>query len=308
MSTDVVIISLDLGPLRVPLMTEHNSVLRPLMQLKSKNIVDVTLVYPNEQGQIEPISVINALRHNTYLVATGHVSNVTGTRQDVGAIFRAVKQAMPHVLTLCDCAQSVGYVVLNMASDCIDFVAFPTHKGLHGIQGCGVLVFSNKTPPLPIVYGGTGSQSNNLLQPNTIPDGLEAGTPNCPAILATNASVSWWATNHKANSHKLQNLQKRLLDGLRSLPNVKVYSDQNASGIVAFNVKSWDSSVVADYLTERHDVATRSGLHCAPLMHKYLGTLSSGVVRASLGIDNTIQQVDSFVQYIADICQKDALQ
>ena len=284
--------------------TEHNSVLRPLMHLKNKKVIDVSVVYPDNNGQIPPQKVIDALRHNTYMVAINHVSNVTGTRQDVGTIFRAVKQVKSDVLTLCDCAQSVGYVMLDMASDKIDFVAFPTHKGLHGIQGCGVLVFANKTPPHPIVYGGTGSQSNNLLQPSTLPDGLESGTLNTPAILGANASISWWAANHKSNAQYLQKLQQRLLDGLACIPNVTVYSQTNASGIVAFNVKNWDSSVVGDYLSQNHDVATRSGLHCAPLMHKHLGTLNTGVVRASLSISNTTDEVDLFLSAIDDLAQK----
>ena len=278
------------------------------MQLKNKGIVDVSVVYPSPTGQINVQSVVDAMRPNTYMVAINHVSNVTGTKQQVGKISRAVKQLKNDVLVLCDCAQSVGYVVLDMASDGIDMIAFPTHKGLHGIQGCGVLVFDNKTPPRPVVFGGTGSQSNNLLQPNTLPDGLESGTLNTPAILGANSAIKWWATNHKNNSAKLRKLQKSLLDGLQNIPDVKVYSNANESGIVAFNVKGWDSGVVADYLAQNHDVATRAGLHCAPLMHKHLGTLDQGIVRASLGVSNTQTEVDTFLQIVADLSQKDTIQ
>lgn len=288
--------------------TEHNSVLRPLMQLKNRGIVDVSVVYPNENGQVTPQSVIDALRPNTYLVAINNASNVTGTKQQIGVISHAVKQVKSDTLVLCDCAQSVGYVVLDMAKNGIDMMAFPTHKGLHGVQGCGVLVFDNKVHPLPVVYGGTGSQSNSLLQPNTAPDGLESGTLNTPAIMGANAAIRWWAANHKSNAAKLRQLQKNLLAGLNSLPNIQVYSQPNDSGIVAFNVKDWDSSVVADYLANNHDIATRAGLHCAPLMHKYLGTLRTGVVRASLGVDNTAADVTSFLNFVEDICKKDTLQ
>ena len=288
--------------------TEHNSVLRPLMQLKNKGIVDVSVVYPNTEGLITPQSVADAVRPSTYLVAVNNVSNVTGTRQRVGAISHAVKRVKKDVLVLCDCAQSVGYVVLDMEKDGIDMMAFPTHKGLHGVQGCGVLVFSNRVHPLPVVFGGTGSQSNSLLQPNTLPDGLEAGTLNAPAILGANAAIRWWAANHKSNASKLVQLQQRLLEGLSSLPQVTVYSKPNQSGIVAFNVKNWDSAVVADYLSTNHDVATRAGLHCAPLMHKYLQTLVTGVVRASLAVDNTQSQVDSFVNFVEGLSKKDTLQ
>lgn len=288
--------------------TEHNSVLRPLMQLKSKGIVDVSVIYPNEHGQVVPQSVVDALRPNTYLVTVNNVSNVTGTRQQIGAISHAVKQEKKDVLVLCDCAQSVGYVVLDMAKDGIDMMAFPTHKGLHGVQGCGVLVFSNRVHPLPVVFGGTGSQSNSLLQPKSLPDGLESGTLNTPAILGANAAIRWWATNHKSNASKLVQLQQSLLDKLSTLPQVRVYSQPNQSGIVAFNVKNWDSAVVADYLSTHHDAATRAGLHCAPLMHKYLKTLGRGVVRASLAVDNTLSQVDSFVNFVEDLCKKDCLQ
>ncbi|MBR2974212.1 MAG: aminotransferase class V-fold PLP-dependent enzyme, partial [Clostridia bacterium] len=283
--------------------TEHNSVLRPLAQLQRRGIVDVSVVRPQENGQIHPQSLINALRPNTYMVAINHTSNVTGTMQQVGKLSRAVKQVKDDVLILCDCAQAVGYTLVDMTKDRLDMVAFPTHKGLHGIQGCGVLVFDTSKPPRPVVYGGTGSESNSIFQPTSLPEGLESDTLNMPAILVANAAVSWWVKGFEEGSRHIKSLQKRLLDGLKSIPSATIYSQPNDNGIVAFNVASLDSGVVGDVLSQRYGICTRTGLHCAPLMHQHLGTLSTGVVRASLAFDSKAQEVDALLEAVDSIAR-----
>lgn len=267
--------------------TEHNSVLRPLNQLYRRGHIQLTVVTPRADGKIYADDVISSIRPNTYMTVFCHTSNVTGTKQDVATLCKAVKYARPDIITLLDCAQSVGYSTIDMKNFAADMVAIPAHKGLHGMQGCGVLCFSESAKPRPITFGGTGTDSNNLLQPDTLPDGLEAGTLNCPSILALYAAIEWWADAHKKYLSEMSNQLQLLIDGLQTINGVSVYSQLNQSGIVAFNIKGYDSSIIADILNQKYDIAVRGGVQCAPLMHKWLGTSEQGVVRVSLGCDNT---------------------
>lgn len=268
--------------------TEHNSVLRPVMQLKKKGYVEVSVAEPNENGQITANEIERLLRPDTYLICVSHASNVNGAAQKISDIGSLARRR--NVKLLVDCAQSMGYFPLDMLKSSVDMVAIAAHKGLHAMQGAGALVFSQKATPRPIVFGGTGTESNLYYQPTTIPDSLEAGTLPCPAILAMNAGIDWWLANWKENRDNIVEMQQTILDGLQYIHGVKIYSQANRSGIVAFNVGNRDSTEISDILAERYDIAVRGGLQCAPLMHKYLGTTEQGVVRASVSCVTTKQE------------------
>ena len=268
--------------------TEHNSVLRPVMQLKKKGYVEVSIAQPDENGQITAEEIERLIRPDTYLICVSHASNVTGTAQkltDIGALARR-----KNIKFLVDCAQSIGYFPLDMSKCNVDMVAIGAHKGLHAMQGAGALIFNERAIPRPISYGGTGSESHLYYQPETIPDSLESGTLPCPAILAMNAGVDWWLKNWKQNRDNIVEMQTTILNGLKTVRNVTVYSRENKSGIVAFNIGKRDSAEVSDILSEQYDIAVRGGLQCAPLMHKYLGTLDQGIVRASVSCVTTLQE------------------
>lgn len=281
--------------------TEHNSVLRPVMQLKKRGYVEVTIVPPDENGQVTLESVQRAWRKDTFLLCVSHTSNVTGTRQNLSGLGSFVRQNNGYFLA--DCAQSVGYSTLDMESNCIDMVAIGAHKGLHAMQGAGALIFGKRITPNPITFGGTGSESQLYLQPTTIPDGLEAGTLPIPAILSMGAGVEWWVKNWKNSDAHIAEMQQTILDGLRQISDVKVYSEQNKSGIVAFNVGNADSNAVADML-QNSDITVRGGLQCSPLMHKHLGTFEQGVVRASVSCVTTKQECFSLLNAVDAICKK----
>ena len=260
--------------------TEHNSVLRPVMQLKKKGYVEVSVAQPNSAGMITAEEIERCLRPNTYLVCVSHASNVTGTAQNVDEIGLVCRRR--NVKLLVDCAQSIGYFALDMAKANVDMVAIAAHKGLHAMQGAGALIFGKRAIPRPINYGGTGTESHLYYQPNTVPDCLESGTLPCPAILAMNAGLDWWLANWKHNRETVVEMQRTILEGLQKIHGVTIYSQPNKSGIVAFNIGKRDSTEISDLLAEKYDVAVRGGLQCAPLMHRYLGTFEQGVVRASV--------------------------
>lgn len=260
--------------------TEHNSVLRPVMQLKKKGYVEVSVAQPNENGEITAEEIERLIRPDTYLVCVSHASNVTGTAQNITDIGKVTKRR--NLKLLVDCAQSIGYFPLDMAKCNADMVAIAAHKGLHAMQGAGALIFNKRCIPRPIMFGGTGTESHLYYQPSTVPDCLESGTLPCPAILAMGAGLDWWLRNWKQNRENVTEMQSTILNGLKKIPGVTVYSRPNCSGIVAFNIGKRDSAEIMDLLAERYDVAVRGGLQCAPLMHKYLGTSEQGVVRASV--------------------------
>lgn len=279
--------------------TEHNSVLRPVMQLKNKGIVDFSVVQPDHTGQITVESLQKALRKDTYMLIINQASNVTGMAQnlrDIGAFARS-----NNLLFLCDCAQSMGYFPTDMVKNNIDLLAIAGHKGLHAMQGVGALIFNNRTIPRPIKFGGTGTESHNLSQPTTLPDGLESGTPASANILSLGAGIDWWLDTYKQSAENVAYCQRLLLDGLQAIPNVKLYSTANKSGIVAFNVGEMDSNVVCDHLADKYNVITRGGLHCAPLMHQYLGTTNQGIVRASVSCVTTKQDCFALLNAIQNL-------
>lgn len=268
--------------------TEHNSVLRPIMQLKKQGFAEVDVVYPDGDGQITLNAVQKVWRDDTKMLCVSHASNVTGTRQNLKDLGRFVHYN--NALFLVDCAQSTGYFALDMRKLDVDLVALGAHKGLHAMQGAGALIFTKNSTPLPITFGGTGTESHRFYQPTTVPDGLESGTLPTPAIMAMNAGLDWWIENWKQNGENVDTMQRLICDGLCSIPNVKVYSNQNKSGIVAFNVGNADSNFVADKLSNDCDIVVRGGLQCAPLMHKHLKTTVQGVVRASVSCVTTKQE------------------
>lgn len=281
---------------------EHNSVLRPVMQLKRKGYVEVSVVSPNENGEITIEDIARLIRRDTYMLCVNHVSNVTGKYQNIEEIGAYARKR--NLILLVDCAQSAGYVPLDMTKRYVDLVAVAGHKGLHGIQGAGALIFNNRAVPRPITFGGTGTESHLYYQPNTVPDCLESGTLPTPAIMAMSAGIDYWLDNWKANRENIIETQQIILDGLNKIEGVKLYSQSNLSGVIAFNVRNKDSNEVADILSQEYDIAVRGGLQCAPLMHKWLGTLEQGVVRASVSCVTTKEECHAFIDAIEQIANE----
>ena len=277
---------------------EHNSVLRPLYYLKNSGQITLTIVEPIKN---EPFykTIANAVKDDTYLVAVNGASNVTGEVIDIYSLGRLLKNT--GVLFLVDGAQILGHVDFDMQDARVDMLAVAGHKGLGGILGSGALILSDKTDLNPIKHGGTGSETFNLSQPTCYPERLEAGTLNLPAIASLGEAVSFTYKNAERFGQLLSNRLKRVLSVLRNLKNVTVYSDVNPCGIVAFNVNGFDSNEIAELLSTRYDIAVRGGYHCAPLMHLYLKTENTGVVRASLSAQNTPSEINAFLTAVTEL-------
>ena len=284
---------------------EHNSVLRPLYALKSRGEVSFTVVNPCDTGAVTAGAIERAIRPDTYLVVVNHVSNVTGAIAPVTEIGRVCRRR--NVLFLTDGAQSGGYVDVDMDEMNIDMLTIAPHKGLHAPQGVGVLLVGNRAKAVlhPVRYGGTGTSSDELSQPADFPDGFETGTLPTPAIAGLCAAIGRCERDKRKDREIVNELSLRLRRGLKRIDGVEILSPENAlSGITAFNTGDYDSGEVADILSSEYDICVRAGLHCAPLAHRYLGTLGRGAVRVSLGYDNTLREVDFFLRAVAEIAGK----
>lgn len=269
---------------------EHNSVLRPLFKMKKDGAINLTVLPRDENGRIR-ISDIEQIASNADCFVFGGACNVTGAINDVERIGKIAKK---HGVTLIvDGAQSVPYIDTDMSRDNIAILACPGHKGLHGVQGTGFLIVRNDVSLKPLLYGGTGTFSDDLYPQIETPDSFEAGTQFSGGIACLHKAAQWTFENIEESRKNIVRLSKNLIYGLNTL-GVKVYTRDVDVGVVAFNFGTLDSSLVADRLND-FDICVRGGLHCAPLVHKSLGTLSQGAVRVSFGCDNTQKELTYFL-------------
>ncbi len=280
---------------------EHNSVLRPLHALKNKGLIELDIVYPEEDKPLA-CSIKDKIKPNTYLIVTTAVSNVTGLELPLAEIGAVAKDA--DALFLVDGAQGGGHIPLNISKLNIHMLALAGHKGLYGIMGSGALILNDDVDLEPLLYGGTGSESFNLNQPSVYPERLEAGTLNLPAIAALDEGVKFIFGNMKNFGTHLLTATENLIDGIKSIPSAVCYSQPNRAGICAFKLKNLASNEVADILNSEYDVAVRGGLHCAPLTHKYLNTDDEGLVRASLAVQNSAREINYFVSALEKIARR----
>lgn len=284
----------------VTTVTEHNSVLRPLNRLLSQGTIkEVRYAKPNKNGETGADEIRALTDENTRLIVVNHMSNVNGALADVHAIGQFAKQK--NIPFLVDAAQSAGHKRINVVQDNISMLACAGHKGLHGSQGTGFLLLSEKLDLEPIKYGGTGTSSDSLIQPTTPPEGLESGTLNSAGIIGLGAAARWTYENFETINRHVSYLSSQMLYGLSRLPRIKIYT-KAVSGVISFNFEDVDSSEVADYLND-NDIAVRSGLHCAPLMHGFLGTLEQGTVRISIDYNNNAYHVGRTLEVLEKFCR-----
>ena len=279
---------------------EHNSVLRPLFELKRRGDISLTVLTPSADGTVSAEDVKQAIRRSTAMVAVTHVSNVTGVCQPVAEIGAVCRKN--NVIFLVDAAQSAGLCDINVQADKIDILAVPAHKGLHSLPGAGALILSERASLYPTVFGGTGTASDSLMQPVSVPDGFEAGTLNLPAIAAMGRALDLALRQKSQRRHALEQVSTRLYRQLAALPQIKLYSPPvSPAGIISFNVRGRDSEEVCSILSERYGICVRGGLHCAPLCHKALSTSVRGAVRISPAFNNTPKEADAVAAAVKNI-------
>jgi len=277
---------------------DHNAVLRPVHMLERTRGVEVRRLEGDPHGALDLEAARRAL-DGARLLAVNHVSNVLGTILPLRALAALAHEAGAMVLV--DAAQSAGHVPTDLASDGADLVAVTGHKGLLGPQGTGGLWVREGIDVDPLLCGGTGGNSTLREMPLAMPDHLEAGTPNAPGIAGLLAGIEHLTTEGIAILHAREaELKARLRAGLEGIRGVRVLSPAAPDGAaVVTMVSSWmDPASLATELDRRYDVQTRPGLHCAPEVHRILGTLETGALRLSLGWASTGEDVDRAIHAV----------
>ncbi len=277
---------------------EHNSVLRPLYELERQKLI--TLDVFDTHGKKIDLKEFGDHAKNADIIVVGGACNVTGVTADLYKIGRIAKRS--NAMFIVDGAQSVPAISTDILGCGIDMLACPGHKGLHGVQGTGFLIFKKSLSPKPLLVGGTGTFSSSVYQPPQIPDGLEAGTQFAGGIYALSEGAKWSFTHIAETRKNYSILTQTALYNLKTL-DCTLYSDETATGVIAFNVGDTDSSFIAEQLDD-FGIAVRSGLHCAPLVHKALGTQDQGAVRISFGVESTMKDLTYFCKCLEKIIRK----
>ena len=282
---------------------EHNSVARPPEHLKDEG-VEVTKIRADLENGVDPDAVEAAIKDNTKLVVMTHISNVTGTVNDIAAIGDVCRR---HGVTfLVDAAQSAGVRPIDVQAMKIDMLAFPGHKCLYGPQGTGGLYISPEVDLRPLLTGGTGTQSELLHQPVSRPERYESGTLNVPGLAGLARGVDFiLKTGVDAIEEKEYELTARLISGIRQYDNITIWGPQtakNRAAVLSITIDGYEPQDISIYLDQIFDIAVRSGLHCAPYAHETLGTLDKGgTVRISPGYFTTEEEIDACIEAIGII-------
>lgn len=285
----------------VSTMLEHNSVLRPLSELSNQRQITLSLIAPRSDGMVHLSDLRSALRRNTRLIVMTHASNVTGAIQPVAAVGELARER--GILFLIDGAQALGGIPVDVQRLNCDLYAFPGHKSLLGPQGTGGLYIRKGLRLNTLREGGTGTDSDNMLQPEVAPERYEAGTLNLPGLAGLWRGTEYVLENQSAILMHERELTSALYEGISNLETAVLYTPEEEAarcGIVSFNLGDFSSSEVADALGRR-GIAVRGGLHCAPGAHRVLGTLRRGAVRASVGHANSFEEVEEFLKSITEI-------
>jgi len=270
---------------------DHNAVLRPADWLRLHGDIEVRHVHGRPDGTLDRRAFAEAVK-GARLVSLNAVSNVLGTTLPIAELVDEVHRA--GALVVVDAAQAAGHLTIDVGT--ADYVAFTGHKGLLGPQGTGGLWVHPNVDVAPFVTGGTGGRSTDRAMPDAYPDHLEAGTLNGPGIAGLGAGAAWVRSRGVATLHAhASRLKARLWEGLAELPSLQVLSPQDPGGaaIVTIRLEGTDPASFARGLDRDHGVQVRAGLHCAPEVHRLLGTTATGAVRFSLGWASTEADVDA---------------
>lgn len=275
---------------------EHNSVLRPLEQLKNLG-VEVTIL--NCDLKIFHINLEKKIRSNTRLVITTFVSNVTGEICDVESVNKICKKH--NIKHLVDGAQASGHMEINLERIGCDLFAFAGHKGLLSLTGVGGLFVKNLRELCPLILGGTGTDSKNLVQPIDTIEGYESGTIPTISIISLNAGVGFLKENFSKILEKEQKISEFLYKKLKNLKFLTLFSKFDSLNVFSFNIQNFDSATVANLLNEKYGICVRAGLHCSPLVHEKNKTQDDGMVRVSVDFLNTFEEVEYLIYALTEI-------
>jgi cysteine desulfurase/selenocysteine lyase len=282
---------------------EHNSISRPLRALEKAGVITLTRIASND-GYVDPEDIRGALAPKTRLVAITHAANVLGTVQPIEAIAAIVRQA--GALLLVDAAQSAGVQPIDLKATPIDLLAFPGHKALYGPTGTGALYVGPRAKPRAWREGGTGGDSKTETQPEIMPYFLEGGTPNVLGVAGLLAGIKW-VVDHDPDTlrrHEVAHLQ-RVVDWTETAEGWRIAGkwdpDRHVGALSLAVPEGLTPQDLGSILDTSFEIAVRPGLHCAPYLHRRLGTFPDGTLRLSPGPFTTDDQITTFLNALTEI-------
>ena len=284
---------------------EHNSVLRPLYRLEEAGTISLSFVPADRRGQVNYDDFAALIRPETRAIVCTHASNLTGQMIDIARVGALAKEQ--GLLFIVDASQTAGCVPIHMEDMGVDVLCFTGHKGLMGPQGTGGLCIREGIEIRPFKVGGSGVQSYRKEQPEEYPTRLEAGTLNSHGLMGLSAALDFiQEIGLETIAAHERAMMTRFYEGVRGIEGVTVYGDFSSDGrtaVVALNIRDYDSSEVSDELSQAYDIATRPGAHCAPRMHRALGTTEQGAVRFSASWFTTREEVDAAIQAVRELAE-----
>ena len=285
---------------------EHNSVLRPLYEMEDKGVA-LTIVPADHKGNIRYEDIEQSICSETKAIVTTHGSNLTGNLLDIGRIGKIAQKY--GLLYIVDASQTAGVFPVDVQTMHIDILCFTGHKALLGPQGTGGIYVRKGVEIKPLLSGGSGVQTYLRSHPPQMPTVLEAGTLNGHGIAGLLAAVNYIEKTGMENIRKKeQALMAAFYSAVSEIPGIIVYGDfteLNRCPIVTLNVRDYDSGLISDVLAQEYGIATRPGAHCAPLMHKALGTVEQGAVRFSFAHFNTHEEIKAAVSALRELAQEE---
>ncbi|MCC8179831.1 MAG: aminotransferase class V-fold PLP-dependent enzyme [Planctomycetes bacterium] len=285
---------------------EHNSLMRPLRHLEKRFGVELTLAEPDQYGRWTVDGIVRAVRNNTSLIAVGHASNVTGMINPVDQLRREMARTGSDLPVLVDGAQSAGAIPVDLAGADRIVYAFTGHKSLLGPTGTGGMLIGKSVDIKPLIYGGTGSRSDEDIQPSTYPDKLESGTGNMAGIAGLRAAVEFLTERGVdfIRSHEKAVAERFISRALEQVKGITIYGSHEAAdrvAVVSYRLDNLNPSQLGLILDRRFGIMSRIGLHCNPNCHKSIGTFPDGTVRFSFSPFSTIEQADQAVAALAQL-------
>ena len=279
---------------------EHNSVLRPLQTLKEEGHLALSIV-PFEDNRISMQDIKKALQPDTRLVVMTHGSNVLGSLQHIRPV--AEYCASNEIFLIVDGAQTAGQVPINLAEIPAGAFVFTGHKALFGLPGIGGFYIQDPETVVPVRQGGTGTDSRTLTHPQDMPQRFEAGTPNYPGIASLLAGIRY--IEHEGQdviSNKCRSLISHMVGKLSGDPNIVLYNQNPDLPVISFNIRNMDNDEVGYILAKAYGIVTRTGLHCAPLVHQRIDG-GKGCVRLSFSHLNTPEECRSAVKSVREVAE-----
>lgn len=290
-------------------MIDHNSVQRPLMEMRRRLGIEVTRISADTTGRVDPMDFRRGLRPETRMIALIHASNVTGTIQPIAEVGRIAREA--GVLFLVDVAQTAGHLPIDLKSLPIDILAGPGHKGLLGPLGTGFLYLRPgvETQLASFRQGGTGTRSEDDVQPESLPDKYESGNHNGPGLVGLEAALTWLqARGVNAIHEHVQTLTRQLIRGLAGIPRLRLYgppTEKDRVAVISVAIEGYPVQKAAAILDQSFGIETRAGLHCAPGAHRSVGSFESGgTVRLSIGPFTTSDEVATVIEALRKIAER----